>query len=323
MVGVTLNFWLTFGNFFVFLLLFYIWKFFANKGLTSWKSLAQPAIWDTMLAPNMTFFKIYLTWQLFFIFTSKTYKGFYSLVFMSLVFFILIFYFLLIIYLVLLSRSNKYHMENEIHIHGCMWLNCILILFMLVDNFISFLMMVELISAIYFFFVLIAMKNKLLTTLKFKNLLSNYMWISFFTLVLLFFALILVAKGCGSLKFTEILWISKKTPWYGWQLLLISLLWKIGAPGFYFYKLEMYQYLPTTSLIVFSIASAFTSCFLLHFIFINCWPIFVNQQGMLITYILIYNIVMLSRGLKITSVYQFLALSAANTWSVLLLFYLI
>lgn len=323
MVGVSLNYILNFSSFFVFLLMFYVWKFYANKGLTKWTSTSHPAVWDTMLAPNMAFFKIYLSWQLLFIFTSKTSKGFYSLVYMNLILFILIFYFLLIIYLVLLNWSNKYRMENEVHLHGSMWLNCVLILFILVDNFISFLLMVELIAAVYFFFILVTLKDKTLTLLKFKNLLSNYLWISFFTLVILFFAMVLVVKGCGTLKFTQILWISKKTPWYAWQLLLISLLWKIGAPGFYFFKLELYQYLPTNSLIVFSIASAFTSCFLLHFIFINCWPVFVNQQGALITYILIYNIVLLFRGLKTTTFYQFLALSAANTWSVLLLFYLI
>jgi hypothetical protein len=63
-------------------------------------------------------------------------------------------------------------------------------------------------------------------------------------------------------------------------------------------------------------------CFL-HFFFINCWPIFVNQNLFLISYIIIYNIILLSKGLKTLTFYQFLGLSSANTWSVLLLFYLI
>lgn len=322
MAGVSLIYIFNYGFFFVFLLLFYIWKFYAATQLKSFKEHKHLA-WDTVLGPNIRYLSFYLFWQLLLLFTSKTHKKIYSLAFMNLTLFTLILIAALMCYMLFLVLAKRFTLENEIHLNGCIWILFTMIVFVIVDNFISFLLMVELISTIYFFFVLVFMKSKTLTLIKLKNLISNFLWISFFTLVLFFIGLLFITRDCGTLTFKELYRVSAFSEFYVWQVILIALLWKIGGPGFYFFKLELYQYLPTNSLIVFSIISAFTSCFLLHFMFANCWPIFVNHQLGLIFYLTVYNCILLIRGLKNTTFYQFLALSAINTWSVLLLFYLI
>lgn len=323
MAVVSLNFLFNFGCFFVFLLTFYTWKFYANSKLRKANRDLSASAWDSLLAPNLSFLLFYIIWQLFFIFTSKTYSKMYSFAYMNLIIFILIFFFFVVCYLRYLVTIGKFRLENEVHISGCVWILFVLIVFLVIDNFVSFFLMLELISAIYFFFILVFMKSKTLTLIKLKNLVSNYLWISFFTLIVFFFALLLITKNCGALQFKQLYNISQFTDSYAWHLLLVAILWKIGGPGFYFFKLELYQYLPTASLLVFSIASSFVSCFLIHFIFVNCWPIFVAHQLGMIIYITVYNVFMLTRGLKTTTFYQFLALSSVNTWSVLLLFYLI
>lgn len=316
------EFILNYSQFLFFFVFYYIWKFYCARGHMK-NNETTPAHWDTLLTPNVNLVGFYIVWQLFFIFTAKTCRTYHSFVHMNLTLFLLIFFFVLITFLFFLKRSNKFRPEDELHLNGLMWINFMIVIFMLVTDFISFILVLELIAAGYLFFILVFLRQKELTLLKLKNMVSNYLWVSFFTLIIIFFAMLLVVRAGGSLQFSELYVVSKFGSFYAWQLLLVGLLWKIGSPGFYFFKLEIYQYLPTKSLIFFSIASAFVSCFLLHFIFINCWPVFVYQQTSLIIYLTVYNTLMLIRGLKNLTFYQFLALSAANTWSVLLLFYLI
>lgn len=322
MAEVPLIYIFNYGSIFFFLIFFYTWKFFASNKTKDYNGY-KPQAWDTLFTPNLNYLSFFLSWQLFFLFTSKMHKKMYTPAFMNLTLFTLVFTFLIIAYLFFLKKSKVYRLEQEIHVNACVWILFAMMVFVIVDNFVSFLLLLELIATIYFFFVLTFMKSKTLTLIKLKNLVSNYLWISFFTLILIFCSMALLAKDCGTLTFKELYHLNYFTRFFTWQILLISLLWKIGGPGFYFFKLELYQYLPTNSLFFFSITSAFFSCFLLHFMFANCWPIFVHQQFALLIYITIYNIFMLIRGLKSTTFYQFLALSAANTWSVLLMFYLI
>lgn len=323
MVGVTLDFLLNYGLFFVFLLTFYIWKFYTNKFSLNHKKIALNNTWDNLLGSNLRLLYFYMFWQTILILFSKGHCKQYSFMSINLTIFLLVFFLLVLFYTLVINHLKYSQTELEVHINGCIWLICCLIVFFIIDNFLSFLLILEIIATVYFFFILVFIKNNTLTLLKLKNLISNYLWVSFFTLIILYFSLLLVVKNVGTLTFVEIYFYSEKVPFYVWHLLLISLLWKIGGPGFYFFKVELYQYLPTNSLFIFSIVSSFTGCFLLHFLFINCWPIFIEQNYALITYITIYNIFILIKGLKTCTFYQFLALSSVNTWSILLLFYLI
>lgn len=309
------------------LLLFFFWKFFSSNHSSKQDYNNPSKNWDTVLGPNVKIFRFILGIQFFLLITAKSSKEseriFTDFFVWNVNMFYVCFMIFTLICLYIIKKNKTDMMEAEVIMASCVWFLIILLSLFLVDNFLSFLLILELSAVVYLFFILVFIKNKDFTVIKLKNFISTYLWVSFITLIFFFIGLLLVSKYNGTICFQELWCLDRNTPAFVWQFLLVSILWKIGSPGFYFFKLELYQYLPITSLIFFSIVSAFMGFCFLHFFFINCWPIFVNQNLFLIIYIVIYNVLLLIRGLKSLSFFQFLAFSSANTWSVLLLFYLI
>lgn len=309
------------------LLLFFFWKFFSSNHSNKQDYNNPSKNWDTVLGPNVKILRFILFVQLILLLTAKASKEseliFNNFFVWNVNLFYICFIFFTLICLYIIKKNKTDMMEAEVIMAACVWFLIILLSLFLVDNFLSFLLLLELSAVVYLFFILVFLKNKDFTVIKLKNFISTYLWVSFITLIFFFVGLLLVVKFNGTITFQELWCLDGTTPAFVWQFLFVAILWKIGSPGFYFFKLELYQYLPVTSLIFFSIVSAFMGFCFLHFFFINCWPIFVNQNLFLISYIVVYNILMLTRGLKSLSFFQFLAFSSANTWSVLLLFYLI
>lgn len=194
--------------------------------------------------------------------------------------------------------------------------------FYFVENYMVLFLALELVGVIYYFFFLHNLTGSKLTTLRYKNLLSNYLWVSFFLLVVLSIFMFYLTLQAGSLNFEELVSFSDKTPRM-WQFIILITLWKTGSPGFHFLKFELYQYLPILTLLVFSTVSIFLNFFILQFIASVAWPILVTQKFYFLIYISIMNIILLVRGFSAATVYQFFGLSALNTLLVLFTFFLV
>jgi hypothetical protein len=108
-----------------------------------------------------------------------------------------------------------------------------------------------------------------------------------------------------------------------WHLIILVLLWKTGAPGFHFLKFELYQYMPVYTLIAFSVISLFVNFFVLQFLASIIWYVLISFRFSFLVYVLVVNVLLLIRGLGLTSFYQFLGLSALNTTTLLFMFFLV
>lgn len=194
--------------------------------------------------------------------------------------------------------------------------------FFFVKNLLLWFLALELIGVIYYFFFLYTLSKNTLTIIKYKNLLSNYLWMSFFLLIFLATLIFFVISSVGSLQFDELTQLCQEIPVL-WHFIILVLFWKAGAPGFHFLKFELYQYMPVYTLIAFSLLSLFVNFFVLQFLVSIVWSVLISFRFYFLIYVLIINIFLLTRGLVLTSFYQFLGLSALNTITLLFTFFLI
>jgi hypothetical protein len=81
--------------------------------------------------------------------------------------------------------------------------------------------------------------------------------------------------------------------------------------------------MPVYTLIAFSAISLFVNFFVLQFLASIVWYVLITFRFYFLIYFLIVNVVLLVRGLGLTSFYQFLGLSALNTTTLLFMFFLI
>lgn len=323
MAGVNLLYFLNVFPGFAFVFLAYSFKFFMIKYFSARRVYTGGGNTKNLLNLTSGLLNIYFWIQFGFFLSFKCMKGIDTLNFFRL----FVFYLMVLIFLRILSYYSwkfiKRNIEEEIILGIFIWFSTAIVGFFFISNLLLLLFGIELVAVIYYFFFLSILNTKVITLVKFKNLLSNYLWVSFFTLVLFFSSLVIITSYCGSLKFNHMVVLAPIVPSIYWHVLLLAFLWKIGAPGFYFFKLELYQFIPLHFLIIFSLLSVVVNCFVLSFFFINCWQIYANTNWILLAYLLVLNFIILSRGLKLMNFYQFLGLSAVNTWGVLLLMFLV
>ncbi len=190
----------------------------------------------------------------------------------------------------------------------------------LVKDLVLFLFILELIGITYYFFFL----NKLSTIssnfLKYKNLISFYLWTSFLVLIAVSVAILLSVYNYGTLYFSELNLFTYGYSDYTWQLLLFSLLWKLGAPGYHFFKLQIYQFLPLYTLLLFSVISLFVNFLLLQFLLMSLLPIFFFSKSIILVYLLLTNFILLLTLQNHLPFYDFFGYSSINTLGTILLF---
>jgi hypothetical protein len=323
MAGVQLIYSLHFSFGYFFVVVLYLTKFFSLKYYNTSKAPNMSRTFDTPLGYPHNLVKVYLYFQLLLLCSFKFCEDLSKMVFFR----AYVFYFIFIVFIIfvvkLLNFLNITRHESDLILATLTWLLVAVSGFFFTYDLLLFLLNIEVIASIYYFFFLTYISSNTITLIKFKNLISNYLWVSFFTLICYFISMLLIIMFCGSLNFAEVCTTYSKVPSFVWQLLLISFLWKIGGPGFYFFKLELYQYLPTVSLIFFSLISVFVNCFLLYYFFSAMWVIYIYYNQFLLSYLVVSNIVILLRGLTSLNFYQFLGFSAINTWSVLLVLCLV
>jgi len=193
----------------------------------------------------------------------------------------------------------------------------------LVKDLVLFLFILELIGITYYFFFLNKLSTTNLTFLKYKNLISFYLWTSFLVLIAISVAILITVYNYGTLYFSELNLFTYGFNEYTWQFLLFSLLWKIGAPGYHFFKLQIYQFLPLYTLLLFSVVSLFINFLLLQFMLMSLVPIFFFSKAIILVYLLLFNFVLLLSLQSHLPFYDFFGYSSINTLGTVLLFGLI
>ena len=214
----------------------------------------------------------------------------------------------------------KTYYSNNITYILLVWLVALLNFFYFVTNFLILILMLELVATIYYFFFLNNLVNNSQTVLKLKNLLVNYLWLSLFTLMFFSLMLFIIIHSVGTLDFFELNLLYSAINAWGALFLFISLMWKLGLPGFHFFKFELYQYLSLDTIFYFSVFSIVINSYILFFVLQNILFFTTTLNTMVFIIIIIINSIMLLRGVESLKFFQFLALSGLNTLTTILIF---
>lgn len=196
----------------------------------------------------------------------------------------------------------------------------LLYLLYLSKNYLNLLIALELITVGYYFLFLEATKKAKINVIRYKNLVNNYLWTSFFTLVLYCIGLIYLLFTVGLADFSEInFYRNNKDLKVAMILFFISFSWKLGLSGFHFYKIELYKYFTASNLFIFIIFTFILNTYVMYFLcyWLSSWGFILNIP-LLILFLLFNVIVLLYKAEKITVAY-FLAVSSINSWVFLVL----
>lgn len=256
------------------------------------------------------------------IFFTKTVKS--TLSFIDFFIYLSIFSFLILLTIFSFFAKQKCsQFELDTLLTISIWLLFSLSTFCFCSNFIILLFNIELIATVYFFFFLFYITKDSITLIKFKNLLSNYLFVSFFTICGFSIALLLIVHYVGSVNFQELNATANSIPFFVWNILLLALLIKLGGPGVFFFKVEIYKVLSIYSVVFFSICSFFINSIIILFLFKTCIVFYTSNSFLILGGLLASNLIVLARGFQLVSFCQFLGLSAVNTWGLLMTFFLI
>lgn len=190
------------------------------------------------------------------------------------------------------------------------------------SNLILFFFILELLSVVYYLFFLSRLSISTLTVIKYRNLVTFYLWTSFLILITFFASSLFIIYNYGTLNFVQLFYFADTFNIIVLHLIFFSLLWKIGAPGFHFFKLEIYQFLPLYTLLLFSSVSLFLNFFLLQFLFTNLYPIIFAFNNLFLLYVSIFNLILLQRAQAHLPFYEFLGYSSINTLGIIFLFFI-
>ena len=170
---------------------------------------------------------------------------------------------------------------------------------------------------IIFFFLQYSHKDYNLIV-KYKNLISYYLWLSFFTLIFFVISIVLLSFIYGTLDYREINYFYIVN--YIFYFIFISLSLKLGVPGFHFFKLELYKYLPINNLILFSVFSLVINFFIFFYLYSLFYSMLFNNT-LIILIVLFINIIILAINTDKLSIFYFFALSSVNTWAFFLMIF--
>lgn len=196
----------------------------------------------------------------------------------------------------------------------------LLYLLYLSKNYLNLLVSLELITVGYYFLFLETTKKSKINVLRYKNLVNNYLWTSFFTLVMYCVGLIYLLFTTGLADFSEInFYKNNEDLKTAMVLIFISFCWKLGMSGFHFYKIELYKYINMSNLFLFIIFSFVINTYVMYFLcyWLSIWGFVLNIP--LVILILVFNTIILLYNCEKITLGYFLAVSSINTWIFLLL----
>ena len=236
----------------------------------------------------------------------------------------LFFYIFLLIAFILVSIVFLYRSPNSNNINLIILilikLTLIINLLFITTNLIVFILVVELLATLYYFFFLNSLYNQKQTIIKIKNLLINYIWLSLLTLLFCIISFIFIIMGVGTLDFLELTLLSSYLNKSVYLFLFIAMAWKLGLPIFHFFKLELYQFLELDIIFYFSIFSIVINSYLYIYLGVSIPQLYTNINLFLILFIIVTNILLIYRGIDSLKFFQFLAFSGINTLSTIIIF---
>lgn len=261
----------------------------------------------------------FFIYQIFFFISLKiSYTYIHYFFFRNFIF--IFFYIFLVLYMLLfLGRSVLSSTDIELLYTIFFLFFIVFSSFFFVVDLITFFLNLELTHVIFYLFFLMRLDVKSITIIKYKNLLSNYLWGTFFSTIFFLYSIILFVYMCGSLDFFQIVLFNNTNKVLVWQIFFISFLWKIGSSSFYFLKLEIYQLLPLVGIFFFSIISVLFYSFILYYFFSVFWFFYYSENYLLMGFVFVGNLFILLRSMYLTNFYQFLGYSAINLWFFILL----
>lgn len=246
------------------------------------------------------------------IFKIQNYRFFNNLIFFN------IFFFFFLFFAIFFFFNSKNTLIKNLYSYQSIFLSLFLLVYVaiIVSDYISFLLIIETITTLYFFFFLKYSYNSTLTFNRYKNLISYYLWLSFFTLIFIVINLIQWVYLFGTLNFIELQYVAVS----GKPIIFIILafFWKLGVSGFHFFKLEVYKYLDVFPLLLFSTLSLVINTFLLIYLFFILSSL-ISYNIWIFIFIIICNILLLLQGLDKVYLFYFFAISSINTWAFFLI----
>jgi hypothetical protein len=265
---------------------------------------------------------LFFFYQVVFLFTLKINYIFFNFFFFKTFIFFLFFFFFIFFFILFFNKHTNNYREFEL-IYTVFFLFFLFSSsFFFVADIVTFFLNIELISMVTYIYFLYFLNTKVITFIKYKNLLSNYLWGSFFSTLFIIISIIFYVYYCGSVSFSQIQLCTELSVTWLWYFFLTSFLWKLGSSGFYFFKLELYQFLSMNSVFFFSITTILMYCFVLYFFFSEVWGLYNKCNYILLCVVLFLNIIILIRSFYLINIYQFLGFSAINLLSFILLLYL-
>lgn len=316
----TFFFNLSFYNLLIIITFFFLLKLINNILLNSKIFIYNIKVLNNILILSNSELLFFTILQIVITLSFKTVNSlwleYFNFIFFSCLFFLI--FNLIILYLI---KPDNYHTVDINLINNLnIWFYLSLTSLYLVNNFIVLLLVLEFISILYYFFFLQQVSVDVRSYIKLKNLLNTYLWLSFFTLIFLFFSFIIITINIGSLNFNEINLLYTNIPNYSWVFLFIGLLIKLGVSGFHILKFQVYKHLSSFFILFFSMYSFYINAIIIAFIFIHFWTIILTFYQIILYIILFFNFLILINSSKLYSFYQFLAFSTINTWLLLFLF---
>ena len=311
---------LSFYNLLIIITFFFLLKLINNILLNSKIFIYNIKVLNNILILSNSELLFFTILQIVITLSFKTLNSlwleYFNFIFFSCLFFLI--FNLIILYLI---KPNNYHtMDINLINNLNIWFYLSLTSLYLVNNFIVLLLVLEFISILYYFFFLQQVSIDVRSYIKLKNLLNTYLWLSFFTLIFLFFSFIVITINIGSLNFNEINLLYTNIPSYSWAFLFTGLLIKLGISGFHILKFQVYKHLSSFFILFFSMYSFYINAIIIAFIFIHFWTIILTFYQIILYIILFFNFLILINSSKLYSFYQFLAFSTINTWLLLFLF---
>lgn len=229
---------------------------------------------------------------------------------------------LLVIWAILLYRSMLYSLLINTNLFWILVVFVIssnlILVYTVISNMLSFLLVLEVISVLYYFFLLSSTSISDLSIIKYKHLLLLYLVSSVITTLFFFISFFFFYFSYGTIHFYE-LSILPNVTFMAEFLLIVSILWKLGVPGFHFFKLEIYQYLSVSIVILFSIFSLILGSSLLIFIMYKLYFRLVVVLKAVVGGVILSACLLLSVGLRYTTLNQFIAYSTLSTTVIVLL----
>lgn len=188
----------------------------------------------------------------------------------------------------------------------------VLFLILICNNFILFLLILETIAVLYYFFFLNIVDSNVVSLLKYKNFLILYLLNSLFTTIFFSIGLAYLAWKVGTLTFSELNYFTLDI-FIGIGLITFSLGWKLGLPGLHFFKLELYNYISLSLLFFFSSLSLILNSYIIIIYYVLFKPILAIYLNTILTFILLISSMLVNRGLTSLTGYQFIAYSTIIT----------